>query len=104
MCVAGNSIETARLLLMSDSAQFPDGLANSSGQVGRNYMRHLTGSVYAIFDKPVHMHRGETMAGIITDESGNDTGRAGSSAATTWSCCRSACVPRRVPRPGRVGP
>ena len=26
---------------------FPDGLANSSGQVGRNYMRHLTGSVYA---------------------------------------------------------
>ena len=25
----------------------PDGLANSSGQVGRNYMRHTTGSVYA---------------------------------------------------------
>ena len=28
---------------------FPDGLANSSGQVGRNYMRHTTGSVYAVF-------------------------------------------------------
>jgi hypothetical protein len=28
-------------------------LANSSGQVGRNYMRHMTGSVYAVFDKPV---------------------------------------------------
>jgi choline dehydrogenase-like flavoprotein len=75
VCVAGNSIETARLLLMSDSAQFPDGLANSSGQVGRNYMRHLTGSVYAIFDKPVHMHRGETMAGIVTDESENKPDR-----------------------------
>jgi choline dehydrogenase-like flavoprotein len=71
VCVACNAIETARLLLNSDSAQFPDGLANSSGQVGRNYMRHLTGSVYAIFERPVHMHRGETMAGIITDESGN---------------------------------
>jgi choline dehydrogenase-like flavoprotein len=75
VCVAGNSIETARLLLMSSSSQFPDGLANSSGQVGRNYMRHLTGSVYAIFDKPVHMHRGETMAGIVTDESENKPDR-----------------------------
>jgi choline dehydrogenase-like flavoprotein len=75
VCVAGNAIESARLLLGSDSAMFPDGLANSSGQVGRNYMRHLTGSVYAIFDKPVHMHRGETMAGIVTDESRNNPDR-----------------------------
>ena len=75
VCVAGNAIESARLLLMSDSSQFPDGLANSSGHVGRNYMRHLTGSVYAIFDKPVRMYRGETMAGIITDESENQPDR-----------------------------
>lgn len=68
VCVAGNSIETARLLLLSESNRFPKGLANSSDQVGRNYMRHLTGSVYARFDKPVHMYRGETMAGIIADE------------------------------------
>jgi choline dehydrogenase-like flavoprotein len=68
VCVAGNSIETARLLLLSESNRFPKGLANSSDQVGRNYMRHMTGSVYARFDKPVHMHRGETMAGIIADE------------------------------------
>ena len=75
VCVAGNSIETPRLLLNSASAQFPDGLANSSGQVGRNYMRHMTGSVYATFDKPVNMYRGTTMAGIITDESINDPSR-----------------------------
>ena len=68
VCVAGNSIETPRLLLMSASSMFKDGLANSSGQVGRNYMRHMTGSVYAAFDKPVHMYRGTTMAGIIRDE------------------------------------
>ena len=54
---------------------FPDGLANSSGQVGRNYMRHMTGSVYAVFDKPVHMYRGTTMAGIVQDEAGNDPKR-----------------------------
>ena len=75
VCVAGNSIESPRLLLNSASAKFPDGLANSSGQVGRNYMRHTTGSVYAIFEQPVNMHRGTTMAGIIKDESGHDTSR-----------------------------
>ena len=75
VCVAGNAIETPRLLLMSASAAFPDGLANSSGMVGRHYMRHTTGSVYAEFDKPVRMHRGETMAGVIADEARHDPER-----------------------------
>src|SRR5437667_261166 len=75
VCVACNSIETARLLLNSQSSQHPNGLANSSGQVGRNYQRHMTGSVYGIFDKPVHMWRGTTMAGIVTDESANNPKR-----------------------------
>jgi choline dehydrogenase-like flavoprotein len=75
VCVAGNSIESPRLLLNSASSKFPDGLANSSGQVGKNYMRHTTGSVYAIFEKPVHMYRGTTMAGIVQDEARNDPSR-----------------------------
>ena len=75
VCVAANSIESARLLLNSASSTFPDGLANSSGQVGRNYMRHTTGGVYAIFPQEVHMYRGTTMAGIIEDEARNDPAR-----------------------------
>ena len=75
VCVAGNTIESPRLLLNSASAKYPDGLANSSGQVGRNYMRHMTGSVYAAFDRPVHMFRGTTMAGVIQDESRYDPSR-----------------------------
>jgi choline dehydrogenase-like flavoprotein len=75
VCVAGNSIESPRLLLNSATSMFPDGLANSSGQVGRNYMRHMTGSVYAVFDKPVRMWRGTTMAGIIQDEARHDPSR-----------------------------
>lgn len=75
VAVAGNSIESPRLLLNSESSKFPQGLANSSGQVGRNYMRHTTGSVYAVFDKPVHMYRGTTMAGIVRDEARNDPSR-----------------------------
>jgi choline dehydrogenase-like flavoprotein len=54
---------------------FPDGMANSSGQVGKNYMRHTTGSVYAAFDKPVRMWRGTTMAGIVRDEARHDPKR-----------------------------
>jgi choline dehydrogenase-like flavoprotein len=75
VCVAGNSIESPRLLLNSASSLFPNGLANSSGQVGRNYMRHVTGSVYGVFDQPVHMYRGTTMAGIVRDESAHKPGR-----------------------------
>ncbi|MCZ4352820.1 GMC family oxidoreductase [Roseovarius aestuarii] len=75
VCVAGNSLESPRLLLNSASSMYPDGMANSSGQVGRNYMRHLTGSVYGIFDKPVKMWRGTTMAGIVQDEARHDPSR-----------------------------
>ena len=50
VCVAGNSIESPRLLLNSESNMFKNGMANSSGQVGRNYMRHMTASTYAIFE------------------------------------------------------
>ncbi|MGP6085875.1 GMC family oxidoreductase [Antarctobacter jejuensis] len=75
VCVAGNSFESPRLLLNSASSLFPDGMANSSGQVGRNYMRHTTGSVYAVFDQPVRMWRGTTMAGIIQDEARHDPSR-----------------------------
>lgn len=69
VCVAGNSIETPRLLLNSASSRFTAGLANSSGQVGRNYMAHMTGAVYAMMPGEVSMHRGTQMAGIIKDES-----------------------------------
>ena len=75
VCVAGNSIESPRLLLNSASSQFPNGLANSSGQVGRNYMTHMTGGVYAAMPGKVHMNRGTQVAGIVRDESHNDTKR-----------------------------
>ena len=75
VCVAGNSIESPRLLLNSASSKFADGLANSSGQVGRNYMRHTTGSLYAAMPEPVKMWRGTTMAGVVQDEARHDPSR-----------------------------
>jgi choline dehydrogenase-like flavoprotein len=75
VAVAANSIESPRLLLNSASSSFPHGLANSSGQVGKNYMRHMTSTVFAIFDKPVHMYRGTAQSGIVMDEAPNDPKR-----------------------------
>jgi choline dehydrogenase-like flavoprotein len=56
------------MLLNSATAMFPDGLANSSGQVGRNYMRHTGALAFGVFDKPVHMYRGITTPGTVFDE------------------------------------
>jgi choline dehydrogenase-like flavoprotein len=45
--LAAGGIETPRLLLLSDSPQYPDGLANSSGAVGRYLMDHAEVEVRA---------------------------------------------------------
>ena len=49
--LACNGIGTARLLLNSTSAIFPNGLANSSGLVGKYLMHHPVGSVVGVFDE-----------------------------------------------------
>lgn len=57
--VSGNAIETPRLLLNSASEHHPDGLANSSGQVGRNLMYHMDYTqIFAKFDDPTKQNRG----------------------------------------------
>jgi len=75
VCVAGNSIETPRLLLNSATSRHPDGLANASGQVGRNYMHHNVALAFGIFDQPVHMYRGITTPGTVFDEMRHDPKR-----------------------------
>ena len=47
--VCGNGVGTPRLLLMSTSSQFPDGLANGSGMVGKNFMPHVQTMVIGRF-------------------------------------------------------
>jgi choline dehydrogenase-like flavoprotein len=39
--LACGGVENVRLLLLSESPQYPDGLANSSGHLGRHFMDHL---------------------------------------------------------------
>ncbi|MEC9341920.1 MAG: GMC family oxidoreductase, partial [Pseudomonadota bacterium] len=75
VCLAANGIETPRLLLMSDSARFPEGLANRSGAVGRYYMIDILGRAAAIMPGPVHNYRGATYSALVQDDNDNDPDR-----------------------------
>jgi choline dehydrogenase-like flavoprotein len=55
--VAGYSIETPRLLLLSASSRFPDGLCNDHGQVGRYLMVQGAPQVAGRFDAEVRMYK-----------------------------------------------
>jgi choline dehydrogenase-like flavoprotein len=50
--VAGGAANSAKLLLMSANEKHPNGLANGSDQVGRNYMFHTSQAVLAISLEP----------------------------------------------------
>jgi len=75
VCVAGNVIETTRLMLNSHSSRFPDGLGNASGQLGRNYTRHVMNLTVAIMPGPVNFYRGTRQSGLILDEQRQDDSR-----------------------------
>lgn len=73
--VCANGVGTPRLLLNSTSQQFPDGLANTSGLVGRNLMMHPYAAVVGYFDEPLESWMGpagqaiHSMQFYETDES-----------------------------------
>ena len=75
VCVAANVVETTRLLLHSKTARFPNGLANSSDQVGRNYMRHAATVALGLMPGEVHFYKGTQTAGVIRDEVKHDKTR-----------------------------
>ncbi len=75
VAVAGNAIETARLLLNSKSKVSPNGLGNQNGLVGRYYMRHVFGRVTAHMPGKVNMYRGIIQAGSLEHESQHDPKR-----------------------------
>ncbi len=56
--MACNGVGTPRILLNSRSARHPDGLANSSGLVGRNLMLHPYASINGVFEEPLDGYQG----------------------------------------------
>jgi choline dehydrogenase-like flavoprotein len=60
--VACGALSSALLLLRSASDKHPQGLANGSGQVGRNYMRHNQSVLMAIMKEPNYTVFQKTLA------------------------------------------
>lgn len=73
--LSANGAESARLLLMSQSAQHPDGLANSSGFVGRNLMHNAHGLANGVFEHPLNDYKGVQVTRVIHDFYENDEKR-----------------------------
>ncbi len=83
--LAANAIGTARLLLASASDGHRDGVANSSGLVGRRLMLHPLLSVAGLFDDPLqgwHAHNGGLIQSLQFSRSDPARGYIGS---TKWA-------------------
>lgn len=62
--LAGNGIGTARLLLASACGLFPEGLANSSGLVGKRLMLHPYVNITGTFDENLRSWQGHNGSAI----------------------------------------
>jgi choline dehydrogenase-like flavoprotein len=65
--VCANGGETPRLLLMSKSPQFPQGLGNSSGLVGRNLMVDAGYEAFGVFEHPLNEFKSVQTTRVIHD-------------------------------------
>jgi choline dehydrogenase-like flavoprotein len=65
--VSANGAETPRLLLMSENAQFPHGLANSSGLVGKYLMFNYTPRTEAVFEHELNEYKSVQVSRILHD-------------------------------------
>jgi gluconate 2-dehydrogenase alpha chain len=71
--VASYVYENVRLLLLSKSQAFPNGLSNNHGQVGRHYFSHnQIGGVIALFPKRLNNWYGLPAQGVAVDNWADD--------------------------------
>jgi choline dehydrogenase-like flavoprotein len=66
--MACNGVGTPRILLNSTSSQFPNGLANRSGLVGKNLMFHPVGFVQGVFEERLDSHKGPGACCILSKQ------------------------------------
>jgi choline dehydrogenase-like flavoprotein len=65
--LCANGAETPRLLLNSETSRFPDGLANSSGVVGRYLMFNTYFGVNAQFEHPLNEYKSVQNTRMVLD-------------------------------------
>ncbi len=64
--LAANGLGTARLMLLSRSKRFPNGIGNDTDLVGRRLMHHPTGMVTGKFREPIEGYRGPFAVSILS--------------------------------------
>jgi choline dehydrogenase-like flavoprotein len=65
--VSANGAETPRLLLASESSRFPDGLANSSGLVGKYLMFNGSSRLSAVFEHELNEFKSVQVTRVVHD-------------------------------------
>jgi gluconate 2-dehydrogenase alpha chain len=70
--VASYAYENARLLLLSKSKAFPNGLSNNHGQVGKHHFGHWMSALTALFPFDVNIWYGAIAQGVVIDEWADD--------------------------------
>jgi len=65
--VCANGAETPRLLLLSANKQFPNGLANSSGIVGKYLMFNTYTPVFGVYEHPLNEYKGYAVSRVLHD-------------------------------------
>jgi choline dehydrogenase-like flavoprotein len=75
MVVSANGAETPRLLLMSKSSAFPQGLANSNGNVGKYLMFDSGALVMGYFEHPLNEYKSIVATRVLHDFYRSDSQR-----------------------------
>ncbi|HMI58811.1 MAG TPA: GMC family oxidoreductase [Gemmatimonadaceae bacterium] len=66
--LCANGAESPRLLLMSETSRFPNGLANSSGYVGKNLMFNGGAISGGLFEHEINGYKGAVVSRVIQDD------------------------------------
>ncbi len=73
--VCANGAETARLLLLSADARFPDGLANSSGMVGKHLIFKQGAETFGVFEHELNEYKSVQATRVVHDFCDSDPKR-----------------------------
>ncbi len=102
--IAAHGIETPKLLLISKSEFTPNGVANSSDQVGRNLMDHPGMNVQFNMPFPVFPGRGpQEISGIVNLRDGDFRKNYGSIKIGLWNSASAATLTEKLIAQGYLG-
>ena len=82
--LAANGVGTPRLLLLSASARFPNGLANSSGLVGKRLMMHPYAAVNGVYEEDLESWLGPAGQSIVSTQFYESDGSRGFVRGAKW--------------------